>query len=224
LQNQPHIDRQHVKELLHQDPLTEGLLKTRDWVRSHLETVVIGVLVAAAAVFGIVFFINGQTQKDQEASKLLAEAHQVFQQAGQAPADQSAAAFGQAYAKFQAVSSAYDGSSQAQDAKLGMANTQFALGKYAQAQQEFAALDSGKAGDPIAAMAAYGLARSLEAQGKGAEAVSAYQSAASRYPTGPAKAMAEEAAKHVGTASQPVQAPAAQAPVAPMAVAAPLKN
>jgi predicted negative regulator of RcsB-dependent stress response len=223
LQNQPHIDRQHVKELLHQDPLTEGLLKTRDWVRSHLESVVIGVLVAAAAVFGVVFFINGQAQKDQEASKLLNEAHQVFQQASQAPAEQSAAALGQAYAKFQAVSSAYDGTVQALDARLGMANADFAMGKYPQAQQEYGALDSGKASDPIAAMAAYGAARCLEAQGKAAEALTAYQGGASRYPAGPAKGLEEQAAKRLGAAPA-APAAALKAAAAPMAVAAPLKN
>jgi predicted negative regulator of RcsB-dependent stress response len=231
LKNQPHIDRQHVKQLLHQDPMTEWLLKARDWTRSHLETVVIGVLVLAAAVFGVVFFINGQTQKDQEASKLLAEAHQVFEQGSQAPADQSAAVYGQAYAKFQAVSSAYDGSAQAMDAKLGMANAQFALAKYPEAQQEYSALDSGKASDTIGALAAFGKARALEAQGKGAEALAAYNDAASRYPAGPAAAMATDAAKRLSAGGTAPALPAAKAPgapvapaVAPAALAVPLKN
>jgi hypothetical protein len=203
LKNQPHFDRQHVKALLHQDPLIDGLLRAREWVRGHLETVVIGVLVAAALVFGVVFFVNGQKQKDLEASKLLNEAHMIFQQAGQAPAAQTAAAFGQAYAKFQAVSTAYDGTPQALDAKLGMANAQFAMGKFAEAQQEYGALDSGKAQDSIAALAAFGRARALEAQGKVGEALSAYQMLLKAYPGGPANAQAEEAVKRISPSNTP---------------------
>jgi tetratricopeptide (TPR) repeat protein len=197
LKEQPHFDRQHVKALLHQDPLTDSLLRARDWVRGHLETVVIGVLVAAALVFGVVFFINGQKQKDMEASKLLGEAHQVFQQAGQAPAEQVAAAYGQAYAKFQAVSTAYDGTPQAQDAKLGMANAQFAMGKFVEAQQEYGNLDNGDPKDAIAALASFGRARALEAQSKIGEALSAYQVLLKTYPAGPANAQAQAAIKRI---------------------------
>ncbi len=191
----PHIDRQHVKQMIHRDEFTEGLLKARDWIRGHLETVVIGVLVAAALVFGIVFFINGQKQKDLEASKLLNEAHQVFLQSGQVAPEQAAAAYGQAYAKFQAVASTYDGTPQAQDAKLGMANAQYAMGKFDDAARTYGELDSGKNGDAIGALAAFGKARSLEALGKAADAKNAYLAAANRYPGSPIQAQAEAAAK-----------------------------
>lgn len=191
----PHIDRQHVKQMLHRDELGEGLLKARDWIRGHLEAVVIGALVLAATVFGIVFFINGQKQKDLEASKLLNEAHQIFLQSGQVAPEQAASAYGQAYAKFQAVATTYDGTEQAQDAKLGMANAQYAMGKFADAEREYAQLDSGKAGDAIGALAAYGKARALEAQGKAADAKNAYLAAANRYPGSAVQALAEAASK-----------------------------
>ncbi len=191
----PHIDRQHVKELIHRDELAEGLLKARDWIRGHLETVVIGLLVLAAAIFGAVFFINGQKQKSLEAAKLLNEAHQIFLQSGQVSPEQAASAYGQAYAKFQAVATTYDGSPQALDAKLGMANTQYALGKYADAEREYTLLDSGDAKDAIAALAALGKARSLEAQGKAAEAKSAYLAVLARYPGSLVEAQATAATK-----------------------------
>jgi TolA-binding protein len=183
------INQRQVKELLHRDELSDWIMNAGTWVKNHLETVVIGALVAAVAVFGIVFFINGQKQKDLEASKLLAEAHQIFQQSGNVPAAQQAGAYSQAYAKFQAVVGAYEGTPQAQDAKLGMANAQFAQGKYAEAEREYAVLDSGDAQDTIGALAAYGKARALEAQGKAVDAQKAYQDAASRYPNGPAQGL-----------------------------------
>ena len=191
----PHIDRQHVKQMLHRDELSDSLLKARDWVRSHLETVVIGALVLAAAIFGVVFFVNGQKQKDLEASKLLNEAHQIFLQSGQVAPEQAAAAYGQAYAKFQAVATTYDGSEQAQDARLGMANAQYAMGKFADAEREYSLLDSGKKGDAIGALAAYGKARALEAEAKAADAKNAYKAAAERYPGSAIQALAEAAAK-----------------------------
>jgi len=180
-------------------------MRSRDWVRGHLETVVIGVLVAAALVFGVVFFFNGQKQKDLEASKLLNEAHQIFQQSGQVQADQVLGAYAQAYAKFQSVATAYDGTPQALDAKLGMANAQFAMGKYTEAQQEYGLLDSGDAKDPIAALAVYGKAKALEAQGKGAEALAAYQAVSSAYPGGPTDALAQEAVKRLSPSKTTVK-------------------
>ena len=203
MKNQPHIDRRHVKEMLQKDELSEWLMHGRDWVLSHLETVVIGVLVVAAVIFGVVFFINGQAQKDLDASKLLNEAHQIFQQAANVPAEQTQAAFGQAYAKFQAVASTYEGTPQALDAHLGMANAQFAMAKYADAEREYGALDSGDAKDPIAALAAFGKGRALEAEGKAADALTVYQAVVTHYPAGPTKALAEVAAKRLGSPANP---------------------
>jgi len=197
LKNQPHMDRQHIKKILHDEDLAHWLLQGRDWVRSHLESVVIGALVLAALVFGAVFFFNSQAQKDIKANQDLSEAHQVFAQAGTVDAAQVPAAYGQAYAKFQNVASTYEGSVQAQDAKLGMANAQYAMGKAADAEREYGALDSGDVKDPIAALAAFGRARSLELEGKPADALAAYQAAMSRYPDSPALTQALAAVKRL---------------------------
>jgi predicted negative regulator of RcsB-dependent stress response len=205
LKNQPHMDRQHIKKILHDDDLSQWLLKARDWVRSHLETVVIGLLVISAVIFAVVFFFNGQKKKDLEASTQLSEAHQFFNQAGQVDPAQTVAAYSQAYAKFQAVATAYDGTVQASDAKLGMANAQFAMGKWADAEREYGALDSGDAKDPLAALAAFGRARSLEAQGKAADALTAYLAVSSHYPKGPATGLAEAAAKRLSPPAGPAK-------------------
>src|SRR5262249_26271053 len=97
-------------------------MQARDWAKGHLEAVLIGVLVAAALVFGTKFFLQGQRQKALEASKSLAEAQRVFQQAASASAAEAPGAYAQAYAKYQAVVSGYEGTPQAQAARLGQAN------------------------------------------------------------------------------------------------------
>lgn len=179
--NHPY-DRRHLKEVLHRDDMMETVLQARDWAKAHLEAVLIGTLVVAAAIFGAVFFVNSQRQKELEASKLLGEAQMIFQQSGTMPAGQAEQGYGQAYAKYQAVVGSYDGSAQAGPAKLGMANSLLAQGKAADAEREYAALDSRDAKDPLAALAAYGKARALEAQGKLADAQQAYAAAAANYP------------------------------------------
>lgn len=200
MQGQPHFERREIKELIHRNEMEEFLLKARDWVKGNLETVAIGALALAAAVFGAWFWWNGLQRKDLEASRLLAEAQGVLEQSFQAPAEQAAGAYAQAYAKYQAVAAAYPGTVQAAAAALGMAQSLFGQGKLDEAVREFGALDSGKASDPLAALAALGKARALEAQGKAAEALAAFQAAASRYDSGVAKAEAESAAVRLSAA------------------------
>ncbi len=187
------LDRQHLKQVLHRDEISEGFLRARDWAKSHLEAVLIGAMVVAALAFGTHFFIQGQRQKALEASKLLGEAQRLFQQAQTLGPSDAAQGFNQAYAKYQAVVSSYEGTAQAQAARLGQANALLAQGKAAEAEREYAALDSRKADDAVGALAALGRARSLEAQGKPAEAVQAYEQAQGAYPDGPAAAEAQKA-------------------------------
>lgn len=158
------LDRRELKQVLHRDDLVEGLHLARDWAKAHLEAILIGTLVAAAVVFGAVFYVQGQRQKALEASKLLGEAQQLFRRAQAAEPAEQAEAFNQAYARYQALLSTYENSPQAPAARLGMANALLALGRFAEAEQEYAALDSGDPKDPIAVMAALGRARIREAQ------------------------------------------------------------
>lgn len=186
------LDRRHLKEVLHRNEVTESLYDLRDWAKSHLEAVLIGALVLAAAVFGTQFLLQSQRQKALDASKSLANAQRAFQQASGAEADQAAQAYSQAYAAYQGVASTYEGTEEAKAARLGMANSLLAQGKPEDAAREFAALESGDAKDPIAALAAVGKARCLDLQGKAAEAVQAYQAALAAYPNGPAAGEAQK--------------------------------
>lgn len=185
MESQHPLDRRHLKDVLHRNEMIEGLEAARDWAKSHLEAVLIGALVLAAAVFGTYFFIDGQRQKAIEASKLLAEAQGIFLQAQTLPADQAAQAYNQAYAKYQALLSGYEGSEQAPAAHLGLANALLAEGKFQDAEREYASLDSRKAGDLIGALAARGRVRCLQAQGKGDDAKALEAQAAAAYPGAP---------------------------------------
>jgi TolA-binding protein len=182
--NQQHpLDRQQLKQVLHRNEAIDGLQDALDWAKSHLEAVIIGALVLAAAGFGGVFIVKGQQQKALEASKLLAEAQMILQQAQSAGGGPAALeGYNQAYAKYQAVVSGYDGSDQAPAARLGMANALLGQGKAAEAEREYSALDSRKAGDVIGALAALGRSRSLEVQGKAAEAAKLLEEARAAYP------------------------------------------
>ncbi|HTA16614.1 MAG TPA: tetratricopeptide repeat protein [bacterium] len=183
MKNQPHpYDRRHLKQVLHKNEMTDGLVEAVDWAKAHLEAVLIGVLVLAAAVFGAIFFVNGRKAKSLDASMLLNEAQSAFQQAGAAPPSQAASAFGQAYSKYQAITVSYAGTVQAKVAQLGLANADLGLGKGADAEREYAALDSHDPLDSIAALAGLGRARALELEGKPADALTAYGDALRNYP------------------------------------------
>ncbi|HTB34376.1 MAG TPA: tetratricopeptide repeat protein [bacterium] len=201
MKNKHPYDHQHLKQVLHRNEMVSGLEEAQAWVQGHLEAVLIGVVVLAAAGFGGWFFYQGQQQKALDAAKALNEAQSVFQQAGSAPAAEAAQDFNQAYAKYQAVVSGYDGTPQAKAAKLGLANTLLAEGKAPDAERAYADLDSRDASDPIAALAGYGRARSLELQGKGADAAKAYQDAGAAYPDSAVAALAVSAAARLQGAS-----------------------
>lgn|GEM_PF-6452225 len=187
-------DHRHLKQVLHRNEMLSGLEEAQAWIQGHLEAVLIGVVVLAAAGFGGWFYVQGQQQKDLDASKALNEAQSVFQQSGSAPAAEAAQDFAQAYAKYQAVVSGYDGTPQAKAAKLGLANTLLAEGKAPDAEKAYAGLDSRDASDPLAALAGYGRARSLELQGKAQDAAKAYQDAATAYPDSAVAPLAVSAA------------------------------
>lgn len=194
--NKP-LDRRHLKEVLHRNEMSEWFFQARDWVKGHLETVLISALVAAAAIFGTRFLIQGQRQKALEASKALAAAQRTFQQAVGADASEAGQAFAQAYAAYQGVASTYEGMVEAKVARLGMAHSLLAQGKFEEALRDYTALDSGDATDPVAELAALGKARALEAQGKTAEALQAYQAVLRAYPGGAGEREAQKRLKEL---------------------------
>jgi hypothetical protein len=204
LKTQPHpYDRRHLKEVLHKNEMTDSLVEALQWAQAHLEVVLITVLLLAAAGFGTVFFLNGRKQKSMDASMLLNEAQNAFEQADAAPPAQASAAFGQAYAKYEAIVVSYQGTEQAKAAQLGIANADLAMGKGAQAEGEYAALDTHAPADSIAALAGLGRARALEVEGKPAAALAAYADALSNYPD---SAVADEclaAQKRLKSAQKP---------------------
>lgn len=181
MKTQHPYDSRHLKQVLHRNEMEEFIAGAKAWMQSHLEAVLIGAVVLAAAAFGVVFFVKGQREKALDASKALNEAQSLFQQAGTLVGPEAATAYNQAYAKYQGVASAYDGLPQAQAARLGQANALLAQGKAADAERDYAALDS-RHDNPIAALAAYGRARALEMQGQSTAAAQAYLAAAQAYP------------------------------------------
>lgn len=207
MNTQPHpYDRKHLKEVLHKNELADNLVEARDWAKAHLEAVLIGALVLAAAVFGVVFFVNSQKTKALDASRLLNEAQSVFQQAGSLPAAQMAQGYTQAYAKYQALAGSYEGTPQALAAQLGMANADLALGKGAEAEKEYSALDSRDPKSVVAALAALGRARALELENKPADAAKAYADAARNYPGSAVEAEAKAAQDRLAPAAAPAPA------------------
>jgi len=187
-------DNRHLKQVLHRNEMLSWMEESQAWVQGHLEAVLIGAVVLAAAGFGAWFFAQGQRQKSLDASKALNEAQSVFQQAGSVPAAQAAQGYNQAYAKYQAVVSGFDGTPQAKAAKLGLANCLLAEGKGAEAEKAFTELDSRDVSDPVAALASYGRARSLELQGKATDAAAAYGQVAQNYPDSAVAGLAQTAA------------------------------
>jgi predicted negative regulator of RcsB-dependent stress response len=235
LSTQPHpYDRKHLKQVLHKNEFADELVELRDWAKTHLEAVLIGALVLAAAVFGVVFFVNSQKQKALDASRLLNEAQDLFQQAGDLSGAESVQAYGQAFAKYQALASGFDGTEQATVARLGMANSDLAAGKAQDAEREYGALNVHDPKSPVSALAGLGVARALEMEGKTADAQAAYAAAIRDYPssaiTSEAKADLERITKNpkpmpvlppAAPASAPASAPSAAAPAAVAAPAHP---
>lgn len=220
MEKAPHpYDHRHLKQVLHKNELVDSLVNARDWARTHLETVLIGVLLLSAAVFGVLFFLNSQKETALKAATLLSEAQGVFQQAGTLSPSEAAQGYSQAFAKFQAVASSYEGSMQAPAAQLGMADCDLAMGKGAEAERAFDALDTRDPKNLIASLASLGKAQAIEAQGRQADAQKAYADTLKTYAgcavSGAAQAALDRITKY------PLPKPALPAP-APALAAAPL--
>jgi len=237
LNQQPHpLDRHKLKEVLHKNEMMDSLYEARDWAKEHLEAVLIGVLVIAAAIFGTVFFLNSHKQKQLEASRSLEEAQDYFRQGETATPDRAAQNFNLAYQKYQGVVANYGGTPQGHAAALGVANAELALGRGEDAQKAFAALDSKDPKDAVAVLAALGEGRAFEALGRYSDARAAYAAAAKNYPGSVAETVNKAAQERLnGLADAPVAqvvapaggptglkalAPAASAP-APVKASAP---
>lgn len=164
------LSSEEVKEVLHRDELGLAMEKGAAWVRSHVENVVIGAVVLAAAVFGLRYYLSSREERALEAAKLLAEAEQLYQRAGSLDAAAAPSAFTQAYAKYQGVAQSYEGTPQAFAGRLGMANALFSQGKFDEALREYQALAADKGAGSIAAIAGAGAAACEKAKGQSAAA------------------------------------------------------
>lgn len=221
MKSQPHpYDKQHLKQVLHRNELGDELKDLRDWAQNHLEIVLVSVLLVAALAFGVYFFLNSRKQRELSASLLLNQAQELLAEAVSGPPGQAAAAYGQAYLKYQSLVSTYPGGAQFRAAELGLADSDLGLGKADEAGAEYARLDDGKAGDPLSALGALGVARALEAKGKGADALAAYGHVLSAYPGGAAAAEASAARKRLAASPAVASAPPAPAPVSALPSAA----
>jgi predicted negative regulator of RcsB-dependent stress response len=175
-----HLSHQQIQKAIKRNEMREAVELSLDWVKGHVESVVIGAVLLAALIFGLVYFQSGRRESAAKASIQLSMADNQFQRVISMGGNPQMLA--QVAAAYQAVKTEYASSPEALHAELALANLSFETGKYDEAAQAYAAFTAQHGGSTLAPVALAGQGACLEAQNKPAEAAAAYLSVWKNYP------------------------------------------
>jgi len=173
------LTHKQIEAAIKRDELREFLGESQDWVKKHLENVLIGVVVAALLVFGAVYLMKSSREDSIKASLQLSNAEQQY---ARAMGSGEAQAFDSAKAGYEQVRAGFDGKDEAVIAELGLANLLFAQGKLDEAKSAFELFASRHGDTALAPVAESGRAACLEASGKLKDAADAYLALAAKRP------------------------------------------
>jgi predicted negative regulator of RcsB-dependent stress response len=173
------LTHKQIEAAIKRDELREFLEMSQEWVKQHLENVLIGAVVFALLAFGGVYLLKSRSDDAIKASIQLSSADQQFSRAASSG---ESSAFDSAKAAYEQVRSGYPGKDSAIAAELGLANLLFAQGNLKDAEPAFRKFVSDHADSPLAPLAASAQAACLEASGKIKEAADAYLALAQKAP------------------------------------------
>ena len=177
------LSNSELREAIKRNDLEVGIHDSLEWIKSHLENVLIAVVLIVVGVVLVPYYLASQDSQNAEAALQLRAANAEFQNAVQGGGTE---ALRQARSKFQAVSASYSGSAQAAQAALGAASSDLALGELDQASANFQGFWSQYGENHILApMAIAGLARVMEGKGQYAQAAEQYLKVDGRSPQAP---------------------------------------
>ena len=175
------LTHKQIEAAIKRDELRDFIGEAQHWVKSHLENVLIGLVVLALLIFGGVYLMNSRADDAIKASIQLSAADQQF---SRALSSGDAQAFDQAKAGYDQVRAGFDGRPEAAAAELGLANIAFSQGKLDDAKSAYERFIASHSSSPLEPLASSSLAATLEAMNKPKEAADAYLALASRRPTG----------------------------------------
>lgn len=168
--------RKNLTFMQTQDAPTEFLIRFWPWFETNRKRL-LGVVMAAIAVFVIWYFIS--TQRAQKA----VDAGQAYTQLELTlPPTETVQQVADAFLK---IASDYPGTLSAQRAQLQAATLLFGAGRYEDAQAIYQQFLGANSGSPLAAAAQFGVAASLEAENKLDLAAAEYRTVTASYPNSP---------------------------------------
>lgn len=173
------LTHKQIEAAIKRDELRDFFDEAGDWVKSHLENVLIGLVLAALLAFGAVYLAKSRHEDTIKASVQLASAEQQFARA-EGSGDPSA--YDAAKAGYEQVKAGFQGKDEAVAAELGLANLAFAQGKIDDARGAFEQFVANHGSSALAPLAQSGQAACLEASGKLKEAADAYLALGQKTP------------------------------------------
>lgn len=171
------LSHQQIRQALKRDEVKDFVGRTADWMKAHVENVVIGGIAVVVLVFLAAYFVNGRSKSAWKASELLTQADMNFQQDSQSSAGQS-----RARAHYQEVIETYGGTASALEARLGLANCDLQEGKVDAALAGYSQFVSEHPRTFLAPLAVSGKGYCLEAKSQYKEAAAAFASVSQLYP------------------------------------------
>lgn len=177
------LSHQQIKKAIKRNELRDFLENVRDWIRGHVENVVIGSVLLAVLVFGLYYLLTNRQEGTVKASLQLAVADNQFRQALAGPNDSQA--YAAAASAYQGVKAEFEGKPEGLRADLGLANVDFETGKFEEARQAYERFAGKHSTSEFAPMALAGQAASLEGLNKAADAAELYLLIPQKYPQAP---------------------------------------
>jgi predicted negative regulator of RcsB-dependent stress response len=173
------LSHKQIEAAIKRDELRDFLGGSGAWIKAHLENVLIGLVVLALLGFGGIYLLRNRAEDKVKAGIQLSAAEQLYSRALGSPDPQ---AIEQAKANYEQVRVGFEGSGEAENAELGLANLSFGQGKFDESKSAFERFSAEHPKSALEPLAVLGSAQSQEAMGKVKEAAAAYLSLGLRSP------------------------------------------
>lgn len=168
-----------TKKKLRQDALRNLIWRTLLWIEGHKRPLLIGGLGVLLFLGGGGIYLLSSLRAEQEAQRLLVNAHALLKQAG-SPVSAEASKFEEPIKAYQGLLERFPRARTAEEAAISLGNLYYQLNRYDEAIATFKKSLKDHPGGTFAFSAGLGLGYAYEAKGNLEEAALAYEQAVAR--------------------------------------------
>lgn len=180
-----HFSNAKIKKELKRNELIEAWEQGSEWVRGHLEVVIVAAVAVVLVAVVVPLWAKGRTEREAKAAQMLME---IGRQYDTPAGDEGGAGYGgpatarekytQVQTRYRELATSYPSSASAVLAELGVVHCDLRMGDAAKAEAGYRDFLGKRGGSPYAGYASAGLGQALVLQGKPADAAQVLEKAA----------------------------------------------